>query len=122
MAAEGAMALHMAQSAHGHRHTSGEGALLLARVSGASGQERPQVDPCPKVVVMKKTTRWVCALALGLALCGPAAHADDGANVWAFFEALIEQIEEILVGPEPTAPAPAASLDDEWGNLAPPGG
>lgn len=112
----------MAQSAHTHRHASGEGALLLARVSGASGQERPQVDPCPKVVVMKKTTRWVCALALGLALWGPAAHADDGANVWAFFEALIEQIEEILLGPEPAPPAPAATLDDEWGNLAPPGG
>lgn len=124
-AADGAVALHVAQSAHMPRHASGEGALLLARGSGASGQERPQVDPCPKVVVMKKTTRWVCAVALGLALWGPAAHADDGANVWAFFEALLEQIEEILVGPGPDAGGDALTEErppGELGVLLPPGG
>lgn len=68
---------------------------------------------------MKKTTRWVCALALGLALWGPMAMADDGAGIGGFFESLVQQIEQLLFGPDPAAPEGPTS---ELGILLPPGG
>jgi hypothetical protein len=73
---------------------------------------------------MKKTTRWVCAVALGLTLYGPAVHADDGADIWAFIQALIEQVEQVVLGPPEGddslmgAPQP----EPEIGILLPPGG
>jgi hypothetical protein len=71
---------------------------------------------------MKKTTRWVCAVALGLALYGPAVHADDGTDIWAFIQALIEQVEQVVLGGSEDQDSLSMNPVEEWGPLAPPGG
>jgi len=63
---------------------------------------------------MKKTARWMCVLALGLALWGPPVAGEDGANAGSFFEALVQQVEAILFG--------TGGPGDEWGPMVPPGG